>query len=346
MTSEIDRLHTLPSESASGQLTAEELLAPYFAASLSDNTRRTYTSALGNFIERGGRLPVSPERLCEDLARLAADLSPSSLDVLLSAIAKWHRLSGFPNPCDSEMVSQVQKGIRRVHGSPPKKAYPIRPDELVTMINLAGTHQNPFIAQRDAALLSTGYFGALRPEEVAKLTRGDIEFTEGKGVVILLSGSKTDQERFGQSIYIPTAPAQNPFCPVRTLQGWYATHPPTSLARSWLPTDALFPSCSRWGKLRLDSMGRVSGMSRQAFDTLAKAYAERVGMLGVSGHSFRRGFATSVIEAGARREDTKKHGRWKTDAAMDEYIEVATGFKQNACHALYASLEKQDTNDG
>ena len=46
----------------------------------------------------------------------------------------------------------------------------------------------------------------------------------------------------------------------------------------------------------------------------------------MGGHSLRRGFATEAIAAGVPERDVQRHGRWRSRASMDPYIDAARTF--------------------
>jgi integrase len=43
-------------------------------------------------------------------------------------------------------------------------------------------------------------------------------------------------------------------------------------------------------------------------------------------HSLRRGFATEAIARGVPERDVQRHGRWRSRASMDPYIDAARTF--------------------
>jgi len=50
----------------------------------------------------------------------------------------------------------------------------------------------------------------------------------------------------------------------------------------------------------------------------------------VSGHSLRRGFATTAAQAKKPDLVIKRQGRWKSTAMLDRYIEDGTRWDENA----------------
>ena len=54
----------------------------------------------------------------------------------------------------------------------------------------------------------------------------------------------------------------------------------------------------------------------------------------LSGHSFRRGLATSAYRAGADFKTIKRQGGWRHDATVQGYIDEAGQFEDNAAGSL------------
>ena len=89
----------------SGTLATPEQLAQqhqrFLAAATSDNTRRTYRSAIRHFQAWGGVLPCDEAALIRYLLAFAVVLNPRTLALRLTALSQWHRYQGFPDPAAS-----------------------------------------------------------------------------------------------------------------------------------------------------------------------------------------------------------------------------------------------------
>jgi hypothetical protein len=55
----------------------------------------------------------------------AASLKSSTLSLRIAALSSWHTLQGFDDPTAKPDIRKLLTGIRRTHGSPPKKAAPV-----------------------------------------------------------------------------------------------------------------------------------------------------------------------------------------------------------------------------
>ena len=55
----------------------------------------------------------------------------------------------------------------------------------------------------------------------------------------------------------------------------------------------------------------------------------------ISGHSMRRGWATSAASAGVPQRTIKAHGRWKTDSIAAGYVDGASNETLQATIAIF-----------
>ena len=65
-----------------------------------------------------------------------------------------------------------------------------------------------------------GFGAALRRSELVGLTLGDIESVPGKGILLTIARSKTDQHGQGQRVAVCANPTEPGFCPVVALDAW------------------------------------------------------------------------------------------------------------------------------
>ena len=99
---------------------------------------------------------------------------------------------------------RVIKGMRRTHGKPPRRVAALEIGTLKAGLVGYKAPWPPERRLRDVTLLSLGFFGALRRGELLALCVEDIEFVP-EGMVITIRKSKTDQERQGAQLGIPSA---------------------------------------------------------------------------------------------------------------------------------------------
>jgi integrase len=291
-------------------------VASYIRDSLSKNTRIAYVSDLRHFESWGGRVPASAKIVASYLADHADKLSVATLVRRIAAISKAHRARGLPNPCASELVKSVLRGIRRNRGCAQREAKPLLRDDLLIVLDKM---DGGLKAVRDRAMLLLGFAGGLRRSELVGLDVMDIEHVR-QGIVLHLRRSKTDQEGRGQKIGIPHGRTR--WCPVAALDAW--------LTASAINEGAIFRPVDRHGRIH---DARLLG------EAIALVVRERVAAAGLnpeqySGHSLRAGLATSAAQAGVPTWRIRAQTRHASDAMLARYIRGGEMFVDNAAGAL------------
>jgi len=298
----------------------------YIEAATSENTRRTYRSAIRHFEHWGGLLPADEPMVISYLLDHADSLNPRTLSLRLTALRQWHNLQRFPDPTAGADIRKTLKGIERLHGKPKQKAKVFNLDHLESMIvNL--NESDGLKATRDRALLLVGFFGAFRRSELAALDVKDLHW-ETEGLIITLPRSKTDQTGEGKSRAMPYG--DELLCPVSSLRQW--------LDLSGIDQGRVFRSISRWGALNKNSLNPAS------VNLILKSVAENACMDFVpefSSHSLRRSLATNAHRAGASFESIKRQGGWSHDGTVWEYIDEAKIFEDNAVTSLLNKVDRQ-----
>ena len=105
------------------------------------------------------------------------------------------------------------RGIRRTYGAPRNKKTPAVAPKIVRMV---ADMPAGLIGLRDRALLLLGFAGAFRRSELVALDVADLAENE-TGLLVTIRGSKTDQERQGETIAIARGRMA---CPVQALREW------------------------------------------------------------------------------------------------------------------------------
>lgn len=291
----------------------------FLAAATSDNTRRTYRSAMRHFLAWGGVLPCDEATVIRYLLTYAQSLNPRTLALRLTALSQWHLYQGFADPASTPTVRKTLKGIERTHGRPKKKAKAL-PIEDLEHIVVGLAKMESLKAARDNALLQLGYFGGYRRSELVGLEVPHLAW-EADGLVITLPRSKTDQEGEGVVKAIPYG--DGACCPATALRLW--------LDAAGITSGPLFRPITKWGRLGDQALHPAS------VNTILEDCAELVGLDYVpqlSSHSLRRGMATSAYRAGADFRDIKRQGGWRHDGTVQGYIEEAEQFESNAAGRL------------
>jgi integrase len=220
------------------------------------------------------------------------------------------------NPCDSELVRSVLRGIRRVHGTSQRQVDPLlREDVLAIIDGLPDTIKGV----RDRALLLVGFGAALRRGELVSLEVGDVRFVP-EGLILRIRRSKTDQEGAGREIGIPYARSRA--CPVKALRAW--------LEHSGIDSGRIFRSVAKGGRIQ------AAGMTAQSVALVVKHYAGTVGLdpARVSGHSLRAGLITSAAKLGISTHKIRQQSGHRSDAMLARYIRDGELFVNNAAGAV------------
>ena len=140
--------------------------AGYARAEKSAATRKAYLSDFQHFglwaQDRGLTvLPASPETVAAYLAEQSSGgAKPSTLGRRCAAIQYMHSRGGkHANPIADPRVKAVMRGIRRTHGSAPKRTAPATAERIIAM---APQPDGSLATLRDRALLLIAFFAALR----------------------------------------------------------------------------------------------------------------------------------------------------------------------------------------
>lgn len=289
----------------------------YRAASRATGTRRAYLSDLRDFAAWCNDYELSPlPAEASTVARYLADLaargrSVSTVNRRKAAIAAAHRAAGLDSPTDAEDARNVLAGIRNTHGKRPAKKQALTADlvaRVVRKIPAKGLRN-----LRDRALILLCFGAALRRSELVALDVADLEWHR-RGLLVRLQRSKTDQAGEGQSVAVLGGRLKIP-----------------DAVRAWLDAAEIvdgpvFRGFDRAGDLM------PAHLSDGQFARTLKKWCAAAGLDPdlFSGHSPRRGFATSADDAGADLRDVAgqlRHARLDTTAG---YMEAGDKFRRNA----------------
>ena len=300
---------------------------------MAGETMRAYKSRLSAFAawcESTGRasLPASPATVAAYLESLeSAGKTAATISQVVAAISKMHKVNGLENPCASEVVKAARKAARRRLGVAPHQKAAATVDVVRALVS--GIEGTTLTDKRDKALLLCGFAGAFRRSELAALRVSDLteeKTPEGRPVfVVTVRRSKTDQLGAGMTKAIFAArPREKRFCPVSALRDW--------IAAAGLAGDApLFPRIRKGGQI--DAAPVPMGGDSVALIIKRRAAAAGV-ELELSGHSLRRGFVTSAINAGASERSIMNQTGHKSPMMVRRYIERASVVNDNAAALL------------
>jgi len=297
----------------------------YIAAATSENTRKTYQSAVRRMQHWGLKLPCSEENILHYLTENAQTLNPRSLSLHLAALRQWHISQGFKDPTEGLLIKKTMKGIQRKHGTPKQKARALRLEHIATLLHTLQKKPYSKKKTRDIALILIAFFGAFRRSELVSIKHEEIHWHDD-GITIMLPRSKTDQEGEGIQRAIPYS--GSPACAASALKQW--------LEVSGIISGPIFRSINRW-----DQLGEKP-LNPGSINQILKALGIESGfdfIPTLSSHSFRRGLSTSAAREKIDFELIKKQGGWKNDATVWEYIEEGQQFTDNASITLMKKID-------
>ena len=278
-------------------------VAGLVAASIAENTKRTYAAALKRLDAGLAGQDLTDASLALYLARVhAAGLSPAVAAMAVAAVKFRFRLQGLASPA-GPATDRVLAGLRREgKGRGRGQVDGMRFSEVDTAAAVAANDGGSVAGLRDAALLAVASDGLLRVSEVAALDVGDVQAEADGSGRLLVGASKTDQEGRGAVLYLG-APT------VSRVNAW--------LAAAGHRDGPLFRRVRRGGRVEGDPGRRLSV---NAIRRIIRRRAAAVGIEGrVSGHSLRVGGAQSLAAGGASIVEMQTAGRWQSPAMPGHY---------------------------
>lgn len=290
-----------------------------------ETTRKSYQHAVQRYLDWGGEPAATPGQIIQYLHAHAGSHNPRTLDAWLAGLGRWHRVMGWTDPTASTDVKEVMRGIRGLRRSPPVKADPLVLEDLLSVTGtlesqlpeIIEAHAQPALATmrllRDRAILSLGFWGALRASDLADLNREHVRV--GQGMITLTLFGKTDRQRLGQNRHIPIGEGEP--CPERCLNDWLAVYRPA-------PGDPLFCVIGN-GE---DLPSPVRPLSTRAILNLIKDRIASVHPEGEwSAHSLRRGFAVTLGAQLSLRQ-LMDRGGWKSERVAMEYQVLSEAYRR------------------
>lgn len=211
------------------------------------------------------------------------------------------------DPSSGSVVGLTRQGVQQLLASVP--AGPTDPGARRTTSCVAVAASCPwwgrFPGDRDAALLLTGWWAALRPSSLGELQWRDVRVVRPTTIRLRLRFSKTDQLGEGATLYLPASHADPDRCPVRALLRW------RDILSERLGVDLtdggcelpVFPRLHRSGDVLVDERGRPMPLSADAVNDVVVRHARAAGLpvdgrFALGGHSLRVGFITEALRRG------------------------------------------------
>ena len=255
-------------------------------------------------------LPARGEILGLYLTRLVEQRK--SLSCFYSALysVKWaHVMCGLEDPCSHPLVRMVTESAKRSLRRTVNKRVPITPDLMRAIYRKYG-NSNLLKHDRFVCVAFLAYFGFLRINEVLKVKRSHIEFKESH-MTIWLPKSKADV--YGKGATVTISANFDSICPVSKLQQYLQKTGDFRINDRFIFREIVGFELSQKNKPLNYSRAReqlLEFLNPLVLDTSNYGW-----------HSFRRGGASEASSSGVPDRLLKLHGRWRSEAAKDGYIQ-------------------------
>ena len=295
--------------------------------SRSNSTSKAYLRVIRKFLEwcKSRRLAI---RLPFPVSTLSLYLfeiyqsSASGASPLIQAHAalKWFH-SFVPslerNPLDNEFCRNIIESAKRVKAKPVTKKKPLSSQIIKDIIDVYCKEESNLKDLRVAALCSLAFAGFFRYNELSNIVPSHIEF-HSDYARIFVPQSKTDVYREGNYVYISATGTR--YCPVGVLRKYMGVVGIDLDSNLPLFRPLVYYRGSGTYSLRNGKLSYTS--CREILRDVLKKLGFSPEDYGL--HSLRSGGITSVVRNSSNTVPErllKLHGRWKTDAAKDMYVE-------------------------
>lgn len=214
-----------------------------------------------------------------------------------------------PGQATRNVLQNLAREQAREPGRAEHRAVPLLARHLRAMASALGHSSQD---RRDRALLLVGWFGCLRPGELAAVRWDHLQWKESSAV-LRLGASKTDQEGSAREWVELPAGLTPETDPLRALREWRE-------ALGWRGLDDGGPI------LRAVKKGQhvtSDALSRHAVAARIRAVAEMAGLghMGFSGHSLRRGAVTESVGAGVPAALVRAQSRHRSVEVFERYVD-------------------------
>lgn len=312
-----------------GQL-AREILS----ATRSESTREAYRrdwERFATWAKQNGceEYPVSSHVLGAFLVWMHGEgFAKSTINRTVTVFRLAH--DELDDPTGDRAIRAIIAGIMRRDRRPTRQARPMSFAELQAICEaLSGSDSRRSL--RDRAVISLGWIGALRASEIVAIDWADlIEVTEG--LEVRIRESKTNKTGEAEIVAIPYLRNElQSVCAIRNLLALLPKASEVEDPFGWF--DRLkagnVPVFTKTGEMTADRMSER---------TIERALERACKLAGINkrftSHSLRRGFATHAAHRGITMIALKAHGRWKSSAVAEKYIERADLWRHNPIRDL------------
>lgn len=270
----------------------------------SPNTRRAYQYGWKVFKQwADGRgvpsLPATPVTVAAFLwSQMEEGRAAATIRLRAAAIAREHRVSGFPDPCRDEVVRADLRAIAKRLGTGQAHAAPLRQRDEDVIVARARQDRS-LRGLRDLALLLVGRDILARANELVAITVEMIRFQDSGEALVDVLRRKTDTE---------ARPCILGAATVAALVDW--------LGAAGITTGYVFLGLGRSG-----TRTTPHPLCRQDVSRILKRLARQSGVESdFSSHSLRIGMAQDLLTVGHDIGAIAHSGGWKTTTMPLRYV--------------------------
>ena len=302
-------------------------------ASYASDVRAFEQFAAASGIDDASGRPAHPLWVASWIVAMRNDgNAPKTIERRVRGLGSDHRMRGYADPTTHPIVVDAIKKSRLTSDHTTKQAHAIKPQDLALIADKIDT--DTLAGARDKAMLLLGFACALRVSELAKLNVEDIALSDDR-VALTIRDAKTAKSGEVQVVIASCSPDED-LCPVESMRDW--------LEMSGIESGPAFRGITRHNTIR------STAISTRAVGDILKSRAKGAGVIGwadVSAHSLRRGWATTAAAKGVPAAIIKQHGRWKTLATAELYIDGAGSVEAMAAtRSVIAGISYADAMGG
>ena len=311
--------------------TTEDAMCAYLVNSKSDGTVRKYYLYFQKWKrlceeKRFSCMPAQPIRLALFLTELMDSKCSYNVVSACAYSIKWaHGLCGKSDPTNNGFVQNLVESAKRLLSKKVVKKDVVTTSMLKELC-LIYQDSNDIGDIRDLCMILVGFAGFLRYDEIRNLKCCHVKMFENH-FSIQIESSKTDKYRKGAEILI--SQGDGIACPFMMLKRYIdlASIDITSDQFLFKPMFRSRSKCSLVYKNKPLSYTRA----KECILFKLRKVSENLN-LGL--HSLRAGGLTVAVYSGINDRCLKSHGRWKTDASKDGYIEDSFDSRLEVSKAL------------
>ena len=262
-------------------------------------------------------IPISVSSLASFITFLVnAGRSHSFIQTVISAISFRHSMSLADSPTQYPSIVRLLQGVKRHLSSPPICREPLTIPllrDLMALVTVTGNFQK----WRTLWRMLLQFFAFLRWSDICQLKRKHFKISPSS-IDIFIPSSKTDQFHQGQTVFV-AALHDDLLCPVAFTNKYISCLGIVS------PEDWMLPRVNSAGRLQIALTKYSTALSD--LKALIKESGRDPAVYGE--HSGHRGGAMTAFSAGLPWVDIKRLGRWKSDSAVQGYLDPSAEHSRN-----------------